>query len=250
MRIARSFIFSVLCLGFAVAADGALVFFPNNAAGFAIAMSGSTLIGVENFEGSTLTPGAIVGFNDPLTQGVANGPYPAGLTQPITVQSNLSGGAPTNPNPRGVNGLAALSAGAAGNVSDIVTTNFVADSLDWIFAPADGITGVGLNPLSLLPTGTLEIRVFGTSNNLLGTTTIAGDAAGTNFLGIQATGGDLIGRINFFSLVNGVEGGDNAQLFREGRVVGGVIPEPASLTIWALGAIGCAVGAYRHRKRA
>lgn len=29
-----------------------------------------------------------------------------------------------------------------------------------------------------------------------------------------------------------------------------LVPEPASLAIWGLGAMGCAVGAYRHRKRA
>jgi hypothetical protein len=32
------------------------------------------------------------------------------------------------------------------------------------------------------------------------------------------------------------------------NVVSGVVPEPASLTLWGLAALGCAVGAYRRRK--
>jgi len=28
------------------------------------------------------------------------------------------------------------------------------------------------------------------------------------------------------------------------------VPEPASLTVWGLGALGCAIGAYRRRKSA
>jgi hypothetical protein len=230
-------------------AQAAVVFFVNDAPGFASAMSGNTLLGTEDFEGSTLAPSDVTEFNDPLQQGVANGPYPAGLNQPMTVQSNLSGGSPTSPNPRGGDGLAAASSGFAGAASDIVIANFFVDSLDWLFNAADQIVGVGLNPLNFFGASTLEIRVFDTSNTLLGMTTVTGDPAGTNFLGIQATGGDLIGRINFFSLAgagNGAEGGDNASLFTPGATP---IPEPASLSLLGLGCGALFLLARRRTRR-
>ena len=224
----------------ALPANAATIFFANDAAGFAAAMAGNTSLGTEDFEGSILGPGTVVGVDDPLTQGIANGPYPAGLSLPLAVQSNLLGGAAATTSPRGAAGLAAASAGSNGATSDVVVANFFVDSLDLIFAPGDQISGVGLNTIALGGAGSVNIQVYDTLNNLLGSTTIAGDAAGTNFLGIQTTGGDLIGRINIFSTSSAAEGADNVQLFTAN------VPEPGTLALVIAGLLGRA--AVRRRK--
>lgn len=225
---------AVVTVASAAPAHAGVIFF-NNTAAFAGAMAGATSLGVEDFEGSTLAPGIIVGFNDPLTQGTPNGPYPAGLTAPLTVQSNLLAGSAVTTSPRGLEGLAALSAGLAGAVSDVVIANFFDDSLDLIFAAPDQVSGVGFNTLSFPLAGGLVIQVYSTSNTLLGSAFIGGDAVGTNFLGIQATGGDVIGRINIFSPDIRAEGADNVQIF------GPAAPEPASLALLGVSVLGLAI---------
>ena len=62
----------------------------------------------------------------------------------LIVQSNVLAGNPTDPAPRGVGGLVAASQGASGAVSDIVVTNFGADSLDLIFMDAKSVVGNNL----------------------------------------------------------------------------------------------------------
>lgn len=223
---------------FAVPVHAGIVFYANNLAGFTSAMttSGSTLIGTETFEESTLPPGTADGANDPLTQGVANSFYPSGLLQPMTVQSNVSGADAIAPNPRGLGGLGLGSVGFEGAASDVVVAFSDSDSLDWIFDAATRISGVGFNPLVFSPAGPLEIEIYDISNILLGSITIAGDPTGTNFLGIQATAGDLIGRINLFS--DRFEGGDNVMLFQ--------VPEPAMLGLIGIGLAGLG---FSRRKR-
>ena len=215
-------------------AHAGFFFFSNDVAGFTAAMAGATTLGVENFEASFLPANNVLGMNDPLTQGVANVVYPAGLTAPLTVQSNVLGGIATNPSPRGIDGLAAVSVGFAGATSDVVVANTTADSLDLIFSAADQVVGVGFNSIGFFLPSNLNVQVYSTSNALLGSTSIIGDPSGANFLGIQATGGDAIGRINIFSTVDGFEGVDNVQMF------GPTAPEPTSMALMGLGLLGLA----------
>ena len=58
------------------------------------------------------SPSGNVAINDPLTPGVANGPFTSGLDHPITLQSNMSGGNPASPNPRGTSGLRLWNSGS------------------------------------------------------------------------------------------------------------------------------------------
>jgi hypothetical protein len=215
-------------------AHAGVIFFSNDVAGFTAAMAGATSLGVENFEASFLPPNNALEINDPLTQGAPNVVYPAGLTAPLTVQSNVLGGVATNPSPRGDNGLAAVSVGFAGATSDVVVANTLGDSLDLLFSAADQVVGVGFNSISFFLPGNLNVQVYSTSNALLGSTSIIGDPAGTNFLGIQATGGDAIGRINVFSTAQMFQGVDNVQIF------GPTAPEPTSMALIGLGLMGLA----------
>ena len=215
-------------------AHAGVIFFSNDAAGFTAAMAGATSLGVEDFEDSFLPANNVLGINDPLTQGVANAVYPAGLTAPLTVQSNLLGGAAINPSPRGIDGLAAVSAGFAGATSDVVVANNSGDSLDLMFLAPDQVVGVGFNSINFILPSNLNVQVYSTSNALLGSTSIIGDPSGANFLGIQATGGDAIGRINIFSTADGFEGVDNVQIF------GPTAPEPTSIALMGLGLLGLA----------
>ena len=177
---------------------------------------GKDLQGIEDFEESTLSPGAFDVFNDSLESGVPNlpdgFPFPDGLTglPNLIVQSNVLGGNPINPMPRGVDGLAALSDGFAGAVSDVAVANSSVDSFDLIFTGET--TGVGFNPFAFV--STVEVRVYSTTNEFRGMITTPADASGTNFIGVWSH--MPIGRINIFGLGNGTEGGDNIQAWGVG----------------------------------
>src|SRR5262245_41944473 len=93
----------------AVPAQASVVFFSNDAAGFAAAMATNISLGVEDFESSTLALASIQAMPDPLVQSVANTPYPTGLTKPVTVQANTLGGFANTTSPHGTNGLFAAS---------------------------------------------------------------------------------------------------------------------------------------------
>ena len=178
---------------------------------------GKVLKGIEDFEEAVLNPGDGIAVDDPLVSGIPNPPvFPVGLTglPNLQVQSNLSGGNPTDPNPRGANGLGAFGAPGGNFVSDVVIANFFVDSLDLIFL-IDEKTGVGGNTLHFNNSGTIEMRVYDINNNFLGMMPAPADPAGTNFLGVWSP--IPIGRINVFSPQGGAEGLDNIQAWQEGN---------------------------------
>ncbi|MCB1041629.1 MAG: hypothetical protein KDC35_01735 [Acidobacteria bacterium] len=186
---------------------GGVSFFVNDIPGFDTARGSTVLAGTEDFESSTLGPNMIATLPDPLAPGVANTPFPTG-TNPatgMTVQTNSLGGAPASPMPGGF--LATASVGLLGTPTDQVSTSTPLDaSFDMIFALPQ-TRAVRFIPLvfddaSSGNPGTATIRVYDSSNVLLGTLTdvaVAGFMNPTTVIGVVATGGDDIGRINIFA---------------------------------------------------
>ncbi len=187
----------------------------------AMAVQGSVLAGVETFEESMLPVNAIDGLDNPLVGGVPNlpdgFPFPDGLSVlNLTLQSNIDGGDPTEPNPS-ASGLGAVSVGFAGAASDSVLASPFYQSLDLIFS-GDDKTAVGFDTLSLMGGGTVDVRVYDTDNVFLGQMSSPADPAGSHFMGVSS---DVpIGRINVFDPGGGAEGGDNIQIWMEGDLCG------------------------------
>ena len=212
------------------AAHAGVTFFVNNSAGFTAAATGLTFKGTEAWEESTLAGGNIALVSDSLVPGVANSVFTTGslTTVGITAQSNTLGSAAATLSPRGASGLATASLGYVGTPSDQLSPNSPNDSFDLIMSSGGAVS---LNPTyydftATGPTdklGTVVIKVYDTSNVLLGTQTM--NNVGYNevpFLGMVATGGSQIGRINLWGLTNptnSTAGADNISVF---------IPEPSS----------------------
>ena len=188
--------------------------FVNDTAGFNAAVTGLTFLGVEDFESSSLPANTIsAGFSSPLAPGVAktnviNGTLFATGTSTavgITVQANTNGANPANVSLGNATSLVTASAGYVSTPDDQVSTNVPADSFDIIFNPPGGqqVTAVSLTPLyfdaiSGQLADTLTVRVYNTANVLIGTSIFVGgnyQTEGTR-IGVVATGGDVIGRIN------------------------------------------------------
>ena len=191
------------------AGEGCVIF--NDQAEFDAAMvnSGLGLMGVEGFYGAMMSPDDAYVFDDPLCGGVPSEPdgFPFlwGLEQlNLCVQSNFEHN-PEAPNPRGVDGLIALSPAFLGVLSTIVLPYEFVDSLDLMFTEPNP-TAVGFSPISILGDDEVEVRIYDTSNTLLTRATSPADVAGQDFWGVSCP--DAIGRINIFDTGNGVEGGD------------------------------------------
>ena len=188
---------------------------------------GKALKGIEDYEESTVAPGRVAEVNDPLVSGVPNGPFLEGLTglQDLQVQSN-TGGDPNSVTPRGAIGLGVGAAGFNGIVTDIVVSNWQFDSHDLIFL-SEFTNGVGGNLIDVFGRQSgITIRVYDTANNFLGEEQFPADITGQQFAGVWS---DIaIGRLNLFSTGDGFEGMDNIQAW---------IPEPASLSLFALGGL-------------
>lgn len=224
-------------------------FYVGNAAGFNAAASGLEFKGIENWEESILGGGLIDFINDPLAPGVANGVFATGsnVASGVTAQANTLGNNPTVTSTRGTDGLAVTSAGYIGTPSDQVSTNFYGDSLDLIVNPSGNYTGaISFNALYFASVsssatsnpGNMTIRVYDSSNVLLGTQNLtAVDYSGGAFLGIVATAGSNIGRVNVSATsdpLNSAAGADNISVF------GGVVPEPSVSVILLCSLFGVA----------
>jgi len=182
--------------------EAGVTFFSNDLAGFTTAMVPHVFLGTEDFE-EGVDGGSSVLLSSPLEQGIANtAAFPSGLIQPITI---------SHPS------MHFFPAGASLNLTDVVM-NIGAISastpLAYSFNASDTISGVGFDHIQLAG-GTQDVSVFDTNGALLGLINIAGDSAGSNFLGIEANGGDLIGRIELGDFTgSNNNGADNIQLFQ------------------------------------
>ena len=172
MRVPLALVLSLIVAGSASAASITI----DMAAAFNAATGAFTNEGTEDFESSTLGANSILTVDDPLTSGVANGVFTAGLTAGLglTVQSN-TGGMPGLPSPRGVDGLVTASAFFSGTPTDQVSNNANGDSFDMLFGLADTVA-VSFNPLVFDANATdgggdVEIRVYDTSDVLLASLT-------------------------------------------------------------------------------
>lgn len=204
---------TVLFVGLGVlSAQAGVVFYDNDLAGFNTAVAAYTHIGTEDFEESTLTNGSSASFAGPLTQLSTTSPYPTSILQPIEVSVN------------GPGLLAAFKNSVIGQTT-VVMANSGNDTLDWNFETADNIIAVGLNPVTYTGSNVTRdntITVYDTDGGLLGSAIVDSNDAGTNHVGILATGSSRIGRVNFEGADSISEGGDNAALYSQ------PVPEPST----------------------
>ena len=123
------------------------------------------------------------------------------------------------------------------------------------YDPSAGTSFLSINPLTAIAdnaygtnSGLVAVGDSGTSAGLAATTNLAQNSEQLNFFAGVPPFNPNVSGIYDISL----------QAFQNGELVGhteiqvdvGPMPEPASLTIWGLGALGCAIGAYRRRKSA
>ena len=262
----RFFAFCVVLLGCSSTSWAAIIFV-DDPTGFntAVASAGLGFAGLEDWESSNLAPSSITSVSDPLAPGVLNGPFLTG-TNPatgLTAQSNTLGGMPNVPSPG--SGLATASAGYFGTPDDQVS-NSGPGSFDMIFGLAN-TTAVTFNPLVFDDAasgnaGTATIRIFDTSNVLIGSSIdvpVAGFMTPASFtsIGVVAMFGEDIGRINVFatSVDDNFSGADNINVYTgvvpDPNPPTGVVPEPSTIAIWSLlGLVGAGVQRRRRQRAA
>lgn len=225
MRIQTHAIAALLALGLpASAARAGVLFFVDDAPGFAAASASTLLMGTENWSSAgNAGAGAVA---EPLRPGIANGVFPHGVAAAtgITVQSNSHATSGTTVTaPVGMYYAPTGFAGLSGNLqpSNQISSNAVGASFDMLFATVDGAEPIALSisPMYYRSTSgnsaTLTIKVFNTTNALLGTTTVpnVADALENAFLGVVTTSGDTLGRVNLWSNASNLAGADNIAVY-------------------------------------
>ncbi len=121
------------------------------------------------------------------------------------------------PSPSGLDGLAAVSAGFLGAISDIVVASTFLDSFDMIFSEPNHMA-IGFDTISILGSGTVEIRVYDEHEILLVMGAAPVDPAGSSFFGVWCN--LPISRVNVFDTGDDAEGADNIQMWVSGADCG------------------------------
>ena len=128
--------------------------------------------------------------------------------------------------------------GFGGFASDLVTNGNIFDSIDLIFG-GQSKTAVGFDLISTTAGAMLDVRVYDINNLLIGLGQFAGDPSGLDYLGVQATDGDIIGRINIFDPNHvGLSGIDNVEMWEADGVF---VPVPPAMWMGSLGVIAVIV---------
>ena len=213
---------AILHLGSAGASAG-LVFYTSETAFDAAAPTLTT----QTFSSANITGslGASVMAN-PLNSSTSNSVFAAGSMLPgLTITSSAE---------HGGKDLDAVASGVFGNTNKAIYNNFGGDSLDTAFS--GGTTAVGMGLLD--PTASsVSFVVESTSGTQLGSQIVTVNADGPSvFFGVIATDGDKIGSINLLG-----QGSSTLAFAGIDRIVFAAspatsTPEPASLTLLALGA--------------
>ena len=129
----------------------------------------------------------------------------------MQTQANTLGDGAAVPSPHGGNSICFESPPFFGITQNTHLASYFVDSFDFISGVPDPAshTAMGLGVVSLASgsrTPLLHITVFDRNNVELGDFEIETEGVSIGFVGILATGGDRIGRVNIFDLYGGAQG--------------------------------------------
>jgi hypothetical protein len=175
---------------------------------------------LENFEAALVSPGGVGLCPGPLSGAAASACFPlGGLLPGVTYNSS--------PTPF----MAVLGAGfpGVGNTSKVLGPNAFLDTFNILFSGSPNAVGFDVFPG--LIAGNIAISAFSPTDVLLGTFTIPGPIGGTFFGFI--TEGDVIGQVSVAS-----QSSSPGELIDNLAFGTTAVPEPASLTLLALGIAG------------
>jgi hypothetical protein len=274
MLMLRNTALAALLTAFTGTASADIIFYTNSTDfGNAVTAASLLSLGIEDFESSMLPDNNLQRVDDALQPGVpstsinpatpfppiSDPVFPTGTSTAtnITVQSSASpgDGIPFFPQPRGTDALVTSSMGFFDTPDDQIGSNFPSDSLDLLFSSTvlEPVLAVSLIPLFFdditfdpESLGTITVRVFDSTNTfLLATDVLNVDYVNEiGYLGIVATGGMDIGRINLWdgNAVNHTQGVDDIEVF----VNSPVVPIPAAA--WLFGSALLGLGVVKRRK--